>query len=117
MGVALLTMYKNMELIYEFYRCTSMGYSKSNENAIFEITNTETMTQVNFLHGYLKFLLLQAAFFISIVALGQTPTHIDQGASDESISIFEEPRYLFLIVALIVILVVVYVALKRRGKE
>jgi hypothetical protein len=75
------------------------------------------MTQVNFLPGNFKYLLLQAAFFFSIFAHGQTPTHIDQGASDDSISIFEEPRYLFLIVALLVLLVVVYVALKRRGKE
>jgi hypothetical protein len=61
--------------------------------------------------------------FISLLAIlainsmyGQTPTHIDPGTSDESISIFEQPVYLLLIVALIVLLVAVYAGLKRRGK-
>lgn len=75
------------------------------------------MTKHFILPRHIKYLLVHAAFFTALLANGQSPTHIDQGASDESISIFDEPRYLFLIVALIVILVVVYIALKRRGKE
>lgn len=56
--------------------------------------------------------------FSGLVSAGllraQTPTHIDQGTTDDSVHILDEPGYLFVIVALVVVLVIWLFLMRRR---
>lgn len=48
---------------------------------------------------------------------GQTPTHVDQGTTDDSVHILDEPGYLFVIIALIFVLVAWLFLMRRRKRN
>jgi len=62
--------------------------------------------------------LLTIAYFGTAGILAtQTPTHVDQGTTDEEVFLTEDIDYVILIVALLIIMTGWYVLLRRRRKR
>ncbi len=67
-----------------------------------------------------EFLVLVTTFILTGAAgllSGQTPTHIDQGTTDDSVHILDEPGYLYMVIALIFILVAWLFLMRRRNRN
>lgn len=58
-------------------------------------------------------LLFVAAILATVCALAQSPTHIDQGTNDPSVSIWDDPEYILLIAA-IILLGLVFLFFQKR---
>lgn len=56
-------------------------------------------------------------FFYSLTAYAQTPTHIDPGHGDDSVKIWSDPLYLWLVIGFIVLLIVSFIFLRRANKN
>jgi LPXTG-motif cell wall-anchored protein len=63
-------------------------------------------------------IILLIVYLLAANRLGsQTPTHIDQGTTDDKVYLSENPGYIFAIVALLIILAVWYLILRKRKKN
>ncbi len=52
-----------------------------------------------------------------LALLAQTPTHIDPGYGDKEVSVFDNPGYLFIIIGFLVLVVIIYLLLRKRGNK
>lgn len=67
--------------------------------------------------NYLYPLLSIAYFGMTTPAGAQTPTHIDQGTTDDKVYLSEDFGYIYIIVALLIIMAIWYLIMRKRKKN